>query len=221
MGEVLRSITVQPSLALEARPPSPRQTCSTSLPPGKESMMIRQLSTISSSEALLTPSAARRFKGPSSRSAASTSRPLLRARLRHIGSPMVPTPINPILSAMSVHDEEFSAALGARAMGQVAVGHLVALARFQHDGAAVGQLGVQLAVEHQQDMALLAPVIGEIARGVFHHAHPDVAEGAGAPIGLAGLAGMLGAFHAVPIRRAKGYVEHQHGRAFSTVCARR
>src|SRR5437899_1983872 len=138
MGDVLRSITVQPSTALEMRPPSPKQTCSTSLPPGKDSRIVRQLAAISSSEALFTPSAASRVSGASSRSAAKISRPLLRARLRHIGSPMVPTPMNPILSIMSVHDEEFGAAFGARTMRQVAVGHLVALARFQHHGAAVG-----------------------------------------------------------------------------------
>src|SRR5205814_9683323 len=126
IGDVLRSITVQPSTALEMRPPSPRQTCSTSLPPGKDSRIVRQLAAMSSSEALFTPSAASRSSGAESRSAASTSRPLLRARLRHIGSPMVPTPMNPILSVMSVHDEEFGPAFGARTVGQVAVGHLVA-----------------------------------------------------------------------------------------------
>jgi len=57
-------------------------------------------SGLASIEALFTPSAASRWSGAASRSAASTSRPLLRARLRHIGSPMVPTPINPILSAI-------------------------------------------------------------------------------------------------------------------------
>src|SRR5216683_8141203 len=163
MGEVLRSITVQPSTALETSPPSPRQTCSTSLPPGSERKIVRQLAAISSSEALSTPSAASRLSGASSRSAASTFRPLLRARLRHIGSPMVPTPINPILSAMSVHDEEFGAAFGARAMGQCPVGHLVALALLQHHDAAVGQFRVQLPFQHQKNMALLAPMIGQVA----------------------------------------------------------
>src|SRR6266850_2139261 len=165
--------------------------------------------------------AASRLRGAGSRSAARISRPLLRARLRHIGSPMVPTPMNPILSAMSVHDEEFGAAVGARTMGQVAIGHLVALALPEHDGTAVGQFGMQLAFQHQEHMALLAPMIGEIARRVFDHAHADVVEVAGAPVGLAGLAGVLGALHVVPVGRAKGYVEHQHGWAFSTVCARR
>src|SRR5437762_2913956 len=70
----------------------------------------------------------------------------------------------------------------------------------------------QLADQHQQDMALLAPVVGEIARRVFDHAHADVAKVFGAPERLAGLAGMLRALHAVPIGRAEGYVEHQHGR---------
>src|SRR5262245_43553659 len=132
---------------------------------------------------------------------------------------MVPTPMKPIRSAMSVHDEKLGARRGARAMGEVAVGHLVALAGLQDDGATIRQLGVQFAVQHQEHMALLAPMVGQIAGRVFHHAHADVVEGARAPIGLAGLARMLRAFHSGPVRRAKGYVEHQHGRAFSLACA--
>src|SRR6185503_4539338 len=109
-------------------------------------------------------------------------------------------------------------ALGLRAMAEGVVGDLVALARLQHHVAPVGQLGMQLALEHQQDMALLAPVVGEVARRVLDHAHADVVEGARAPVGLAGLAGVLGALHACPVGRAEGYVEHQHGRAFSMDC---
>src|SRR6476659_8956560 len=182
-------------------PSEPRHTSSTSLPPGSDRKMVRQPATISSIDALLTPSAASRFSGSGLRSVASTLSPLLRARLRHIGSPMVPTPINPICSAMSVHDEEFGAACGARAVGEIAVGDLVALAGLQHHGAAVGQLGLQLALEHQQDVALLAPVVGEVARRVLDHAHAYVVEGARAPVSLAGLARMLGALHVGPVGR--------------------
>src|SRR5687768_9837518 len=168
-------------------------------------MMVRHSAAISSIEALFTPSAARRLRGASSRSAASTSWPLLRARFRHIGSPMVPTPMKPILSAMSVHNEEFGATCGARTMGEIAVGDLVALALLQDHSPAVGQLGVQFAIEHQQHMALLAPVVGQVTRRVLDDAHPDVVESARAPVGLAGLAGMLGALHAFPVGRAKRY----------------
>src|SRR5262245_4144729 len=218
-GEVLRSMTVQPSLALATSPPSPRQTCSTSLPPGRDNRMVRQLSAISSIDALLTPSAVSLLSGASSRSAASTARPLLRARLRHIGSPMVPTPMNPILSVISVHDEEPGARFGARAMGEIAVSHLVTLAGFQGDGATVGQLGVQLAFQHQEHVSLLAPMVGQISGRVFHHAHADVVEGARAPIGPTGLTGVFRALHTSPVRRVKGDIEHQHGRAFSIDCA--
>ena len=97
-------------------------------------------------------------------------------------------------------------------MGERAVGHLVALAGLQHDRAAVGQLGREFPLQHQQDMALLAPVVGEITRRVLDHAHPDVVEGLRAPVRLAGLAGVLGARHGRPVGRAEGDVEHQHGR---------
>src|SRR5882757_2217055 len=210
---------VQPIWTLDRMPPSPRHTSSTSLPPGNDKKIVRQLATISSSVAAVTPSAARRCKGALSRSAASTCRPLFLARLRHIGSPMVPTPMNPMLSVMSVHDEEFGAHGRLGAMGEVAVGHLVALAGLQHHRAPVGQLGVQLAFQHQQDMALLAPMVGEVARRVLDDAHADIVEILGAPERLAGLAGMFRALHTVPVGRAEGYVEHQHAGAFSTVCA--
>src|SRR6185436_16109240 len=164
-----QSITVQPSLTLCTRPSLPRHTSSTSLPPGSDRKIVRHSAAISPIDAVLTPSASSRFKGAASRSAASTFSPLFFARLRHIGSPMVPTPMNPIMSATfvsndSVDDEKLCAALGLRAMAQRVVGDLVALARLQHHVAAISQLGVQLALEHQQDMALLAPVVGQVAR---------------------------------------------------------
>src|SRR5476651_224426 len=89
-------------------PASPRQISRTSLPPGRDRKMVRHSATISSSEALFTPSAASRCNGAASRSIASTTIPLFFARLRHIGSPMVPTPMNPILSVMQILSRELA-----------------------------------------------------------------------------------------------------------------
>ena len=61
-------------------------------------------------------------------------------------------------------------------MGEVVIGHLVADAGRQAHGAPVGQLGVEFAGEAQQDVALLAPVVGDVTRGVLDEPHADIAE---------------------------------------------
>ncbi|KAG1171544.1 hypothetical protein G6F35_017067 [Rhizopus arrhizus] len=69
---------------------------------------------------------------------------------------------------------------------------------------------MQFALETEQDVALAAPVVGQVAGGVFHHADPQIAELAGAPVGHAGVAGVFGAFHLGPVRGAEGDVAHLH-----------
>ena len=49
--------------------------------------------------------------------------------------------------------------------------HLVADARGQNEFPAVGKFGVQFAFEAQQNVSLLAPVIGQVAGTVLDHAH--------------------------------------------------
>ena len=56
--------------------------------------------TIATEAATAPPSAAMRCNGSLARSNAFTVRPLLRTRLRQIGSPMTPSPMNPIVPAM-------------------------------------------------------------------------------------------------------------------------
>ena len=92
------------------------------------------------------------------------------------------------------------------------VRHLVAHAGLEREGAAVRELGVQFALEHKQDMALLAPVVGQVARLVLDHAHADVSELPGAPVGHAGLALVLRALDLRPVGRAEGNGEHIHAR---------
>ena len=96
-------------------------------------------------------------------------------------------------------------------MTERVVGDLVALALLQLDCAAVGQLGRQRALEHQQDVALLAPVIGEVAGRVLDDPHADVVEGPGPPERLARLARMFGALDGFPVGRPEGYLKHKHG----------
>src|SRR5690606_27069572 len=72
------------------------------------------------------------------------------------------------------------------------------------------EFGVQLAFQAQQDMALAAPVVGQVAGRVFDHAHADVAELAGAPIRLAGVARVFGGFDRLPIGGAEGDIAQIH-----------
>jgi len=76
----------------------------------------------------------------------------------------------------SINDEELRAGLGRGAMRFCPVRHLVADARCQDEFPAIGQLGVQFALEAQQDVSLLAPVIGQVAGAVLHHAHAEGVE---------------------------------------------
>src|SRR3569833_4623684 len=80
------------------------------------------------------------------------------------------------VSSMSVHNEEARAARGVRTVRVGAVRDLIAHARLEHEGAAVLELGRQLARDTEKDVALLAPVIGRVARRIVAHPPADVAE---------------------------------------------
>src|SRR3954467_15325802 len=87
-------------------------------------------------------------------------------------------------SSISIDDKEPRPGFGARTVRRSAVSDLIRGARGQPHDAAIRQLGVENAVEHVEDVSLLAPVIGEIARRIFDDAHTDAAEFAGAPARL-------------------------------------
>src|SRR4051812_7951171 len=109
-----------------------------------------------------------------------------------------------------VDDEELRAGARRGAMRLGAVGDLVAHAGAQRERAAVGELGVQLALEAKEDVPLLAPVVGGVARRVLHHAHAQRTELAGAPQRDAGFAGMLGRLDMGPIGGPERNSGHQH-----------
>ena len=109
-----------------------------------------------------------------------------------------------------IDNKQFGAALGQRAVCPCIVGHLVALAGLERHRAAVLKFRDQLAVEDQQDVAFVAPVIGEVVLRIFDHTHAQFAELPGVPIGDAGLAGMLGPLDLRPVRRAERDIGHFH-----------
>ena len=91
-----------------------------------------------------------------------------------------------------------------------AIGHLVAHARFQHEPAAILQLGVQFAFQAQKNMPLLAPVVGQVTGRIFDHANADVAEVPGPPIRDAGFALVFGALDIGPVDGFKRAVRYFH-----------
>src|SRR4051812_24811678 len=105
--------------------------------------------------------------------------------------------------ARLVDDEQSRAELCRRAMRLGIVCHLVTHAWPQHELAAVLELGVQLAFDAKQDVALTAPMIRQVARRVLDHSHPNAAELPRAPVRHASVAGVLGRLDRRPVCRAK------------------
>ena len=56
------------------------------------------------------------------------------------------------------------------------VSHLVAGPRSEDEFPPIGKLGVQFTFQAEQDVTLLAPVIGKVAGAVFDQANPDIVE---------------------------------------------
>src|SRR5829696_6732505 len=90
-----------------------------------------------------------------------------------------------------VDDEEAGAVRGPRSVRFLAVRDLVAHPGLEDDDAAVLQLGVDLALEAEHDVSLLAPVIGDVAGRVLDHPDADFAELLRPPEGDSGDAGVL------------------------------
>ena len=68
------------------------------------------------------------------------------------------------------------------------VRNLIAHARLQLERATILQFGVEFAFKHIEDVASVAPMIGEVAGRVLHHPDPHIANVEGAPEGAPGLA---------------------------------
>src|SRR5258708_7789545 len=104
-------------------------------------------------------------------------------------APAIASPSRSSVSSIpSVHNEQPRALVGVRAMLAVVVRHLIAHAGRQLERAPVLQVRHQLAVDAENDVALGAPVIGDVTRRIVDEAHPDVAELPGPPGGNAGVA---------------------------------
>jgi len=68
---------------------------------------------------------------------------------------------------------------------------------------AIGEFGVEFAVDAQQDVPFVAPVIGQVVARIFDHPHPDIPEQLCAPIGQPRLPLVLGGLETRPVRGAE------------------
>ena len=96
-------------------------------------------------------------------------------------------------------------------MRRYSVGHLVAHPGPEHEGPPVGELGVQLTLETEENVPLLAPVIREIAGRVVDHPDAHVAQLPRAPVRDAGVPRMLHGGKLAPVGRLERDVADLHG----------
>lgn len=83
------------------------------------------------------------------------------------------------------------------------VGNLIARAGSQREPSAVREFRLQLAFQAEQNVPFRAPVIGPIARGVFHHANTNLTELLRSPQCMSGIPLMLRGSEISPGCRAK------------------
>src|ERR1700743_74894 len=76
----------------------------------------------------------------------------------------------------SIHNKQPRALYGVRTMRLGAVGDLIAHSRRQRERAAIGKIGPEFAIDAEEDVTLLAPVISQITRRIFYEPHQDDAE---------------------------------------------
>lgn len=92
------------------------------------------------------------------------------------------------------------------------VRNVVTHARFECELATILKFSVKLASNAQEEVALNAPVIREIARRVLDHANAHRVEVLGTPIGHAPLTAVLCSLDLRPISNAEGEIRYLHGR---------
>src|SRR5260370_9615978 len=102
-GVVLMSTTVWPERTRATRPSGPRPTARTCGSPGRHMKTISARAATSAAEpAPATPSPASAASGSARWSNATTAAPDFLARLRHMASPITPSPMNPSVVAIVV-----------------------------------------------------------------------------------------------------------------------
>ena len=95
-------------------------------------------------------------------------------------------------------------------MGFGPIRDLIAHAGAELKAAPIAELGLERACETEENVSLLAPMVGVVARRVFNHANANRTEGPGPPASRAGLAGVLSRGDRSPISGAKREIANLH-----------
>lgn len=90
------------------------------------------------------------------------------------------------------------------------IANLIADSGSQNGHIAIFELDMKLTFQAQKDVALLAPVIGEITWRVIHDSDTNISELPGSPMGDSTLALMRGRFYRRPINRLEGNIWDTH-----------
>jgi hypothetical protein len=95
-------------------------------------------------------------------------------------------------------------------MGWLAIADVICLAGLERMALAILQLDVQRSAEAENYVAFRAPVVGDVAGGIFDHADAKLAEIPRLPPGDPGCTGMFRGFHLRPINHGHRCSRHFH-----------
>lgn len=111
----------------------------------------------------------------------------------------------------SIHDENLCSDFGVRTVRFAIVRNLVARPGLKREATSILQLRVQFPFDTEKNVAFGAPVVRQVAGGVFDHAHADGAELPGPPIGGPAFALMFNPFDGSPVCDAERDLRNIHG----------
>src|SRR5260370_42536705 len=94
--------------------------------------------------------------------------------------------------------------------GVAVIGDLEAHAGLEDERESVAQFDPELAFKHIQDVAAIAPMVGEIARPIFDDAHAQVASLERPRRGMPGIAGLHGRRNGGPVGHGEGQLRKFH-----------
>ena len=97
-----------------------------------------------------------------------------------------------------------------------AIGDLIAHAGAELKATAIAELRLEAPCDAEENVSLLAPVVGAVPRRVLNHTDTNRAEVAGTRAGDAGFAMMFGRSDRGPIGGAKREVSNLHGPSHSS-----
>ena len=95
-------------------------------------------------------------------------------------------------------------------MGLRLIRNLIAYPWRENEFSTVRELRLHLTVQTKQDVALFAPMIGQIIWRVLNHSHANIAKLPRTPESCSGFSVMNGRFDRQPVGESKGDIRYAH-----------